>query len=69
MHEHRYVSAPADMKKCLDTFYVIPTMEPTRRNIVNFVLALVRNRVIEAVDSLIYIQEEENRLLQMRASV
>lgn len=69
IHEHPYVSVPADMKKCLDTVYAIPTIEPTRRTIGNSMLALVRNRVIEALDSLICIQEKENRLLQMRASV
>jgi uncharacterized protein (DUF1499 family) len=69
IHEHPYLSDPADMKNCLDTVYVIPTIEPTRRTIGNSILALVRTRVIEAVDSLICILEEDNRLLQMRASV
>lgn len=69
IHEHPYLSDTADMKKCLGTVYVIPKIEPTRHTIGNSILALVRNRVIEAVDYLIHIQEEDNRLLQMRSSV
>jgi hypothetical protein len=69
IHEHPYLSDPADMTKHLDTLYVIPTIRPVPRTIGNSVLALVRKRVLQAVDSLIDIQEEDNRILQMKASV
>lgn len=68
LQEHTYVSAPADMKMCLGTVYVIPKIEPARRTVGNAILTLVRNRVIEAVDYLIHIEEKENQRLQMRAS-
>jgi hypothetical protein len=69
IHEHPYLSDPADMKKQLDTVYVIPTLEPVPRTIRNFVVALVRKRVLHAVHSLIYVQEEDNRHLQMNSAL
>jgi hypothetical protein len=69
IHEHPYLSDPADIKKQLDTVYVIPRRKPAPRSIGNSVVALVTKRIIQAVDGLIYIQEEDNRLLQMKASV
>lgn len=66
IEEDPYLSDPADMHKRRSTIYAIPLHEPAQSPLRNSVIGLVRNHVLQAVDALIYIQEEDNRLLQLK---
>ena len=57
-----YLAEPAEMRKELDTMYVIPSIEPSRRTIGYWLMAMVRQRVLDAVDALISIQAADNQL-------
>lgn len=69
MSDDPYLSDLADMKKRRDTVYVIPSVEPKRMRNIGFpLLRFARQRVIEAVDALISIEEEDNEFLRTKST-
>lgn len=68
INEDPYLSDPAEMRKGLNTFYVVPLSSSKKRGIGFPLLKFARQRVLDAVDALISIEERENELLRIKAA-
>lgn len=68
MSEDPYLSDPADMKKRGDTIYVVPSIVPKKKSIVYPLLRLARQRVLEAVEALIDLEQTDNNELFQKQS-
>jgi len=69
MSDDPYLSDPADMKKGLDTVYVVPTLGPKKRGFGYPLLKLARQRVLDAIDALISIEDTDNELLRTKTNM
>lgn len=67
MSDDPFLSDPADMKKRHDTVYIVPSIGPNQKSIGFPLLKLARQRVLEAVDALINIEETDNELLRTKS--
>lgn len=68
MSEDPDLSDPAEMRKQFNTVYVVPLPSSEKRGVGFPLLKFARQRVLNAVDALISIEEEENELLRIKAA-
>lgn len=66
--EDPYLSDPAEMRKGFKTAYVVPSISSNRNPIGFPLLQFARQRVLEAVDALIYMEGRDNELLRTKTA-
>ena len=68
LSEDTYLLDPAEMKKRLDTLYVVPSIVTKMKSVGHPLLKFARQRVLDAVDALIAIEETDNALLRAKTT-
>lgn len=68
MSEDPVLSDPAEMRKQFNTVYAVPLPSSKKRGMGFPLLKFARQRVLDAVDALISIEEKENELLRIKTA-